>query len=185
MKSGRISGPSLKGRALRLLSQREHSRAELRRKLLPHALSESDRRFLASPAVGEPSLPDDPQAAAIVLVERVLDELQVAGWLSDARAAESLVSTKAARFGVARLRQMLSDRGVDREAASDALEQARRNELQRAAELWRRRFGEPAPDAPSRARQQRFLLSRGFAPAVVRQVTGGGHTAADDDPLAV
>ena len=31
--------PSLKGRALRLLGQREHSRAELERKLRQHALA--------------------------------------------------------------------------------------------------------------------------------------------------
>ena len=226
----RPPGPSLKGRALRYLSQREHSRAELRRKLLPFARAEAvgaaapsetaslargaaaagvsgiadlargagigrrghviaaatgqQDRTIAAVEVFEAGAPDEldevAAAEADARVERLLDELAAAGWLSDARAAESLVSTKASRFGASRLRRMLAERGVDREAADAALEQARATEFQRALEVWRRRFGEPATDAPGRARQQRFLLSRGFPAAIVRRITGG-DLGLDDD----
>lgn len=213
----RPSGPSLKGRALRYLSQREHSRAELKRKLLPFARAEAagvaDAAEAAAaagaadsagigdtgrqagvfrrgdPAVGDPGarghaveatgslraseLDEAAAADAATRVDRLLDELAAAGWLSDTRAAESLVSTKASRFGASRLRRMLAERGVEREAADAALEQARATEFQRALEVWRRRFGEPATDASGRARQQRFLLSRGFPAAIVRRITGG------------
>lgn len=176
------------------MSQREHSRAELQRKLLPHARAElagigdavgvasGDEGTNGHPAeTGDPTETGDPGEAAAARVGRLLDELAAAGWLSDARAAESLVSTKAPRFGAARLRRMLVERGVAREAADAALEQARATEFQRAFEVWRRRFGEPATDAPGRARQQRFLLSRGFPAAIVRRITGG-DTVFEDDP---
>ncbi len=175
MKSPGRAAPSLRGRALRHLSQREHSRAELRRKLLRHALADAAR----PPAhEGAPDATDAPDAESLPAeaaerVERLLDELAAAGWLSDTRAAESLVATKAARFGAVRLSRMLAERGIDREAAAAAMEQARTTELQRAAEVWRKRYGEQATNAADRARQQRFLLARGFSAAIVRQVTGG------------
>lgn len=172
MKSPGRPAPSLRGCALRHLSRREHSRAELRRKLLRHALADAARPAVDEGAAGAPDAGDLPADTA-EHVERLLDDLAAAGWLSDTRAAESLVATKAARFGAARLSRMLADRGIDREAADAAVEPARATEHQRAAEVWRKRFGEPATDAAGRARQQRFLLARGFSAAIVRQVTGG------------
>ena len=47
-------------------------------------------------------------------------------------------------------------------------------EVQRAREVWRRKFGEPAPDAAGRARQMRFLASRGFGTEAIRRVVSGG-----------
>lgn len=178
MKSPGRAAPSLRGRALRHLSQREHSRAELRRKLLRHALADAARPLAHEDAPGAPDAAYAPDAESLPAeaaerVERLLDELAAAGWLSDTRAAESLVATKAARFGALRLSRMLAERGIDREAAAAAMEQARTTELQRAAEVWRKRYGEQAANAADRARQQRFLLARGFSAAIVRQVTGG------------
>lgn len=150
----RPGAPSLKARALRYLAQREHSRAELARKLARHA-------------------EDTPEATAAQQVDAVLDALAAAGLLSDRRAAEALVGAKAPRLGALRLRELLRDRGVPDDEAADALESVRAGELARAQALWQRRFGAVAEDAAGRARQARFLAGRGFDAEVVRRVVRG------------
>ena len=86
---------SLKGRALRLLSQREHSRSELAAKLAPHAES-----------------PEELAALLDLLVEQ--------DWLSDKRAAQSLVHRRGPRLGAARLVRELRNRGVADELVREA-----------------------------------------------------------------
>lgn len=149
---------SLKARALRCLAQREHSRAELARKLAPHA-------------------EDRPEAPAAAQIDRVLDDLAARGLLDERRAAESVVATQARRFGGARLRQTLRTRGVPAEVAAAALAGVAGTELERAREVWRRRFGVVAADAAGRAKQARFLAGRGFGSDVILQVVRG----IDDD----
>ena len=139
--------PSLKGRALRLLSQREHSRLELERKLAPH---ETEPGQLA----------------------KALDELQARGFISEERVVESVVHRRAAKLGTARVKQELQAKGLSPEAMGEALEQLRSTELERAREVWARKFGEPATEPKEKARQIRFLVSRGFATEVVRKVVG-------------
>jgi regulatory protein len=140
---------SLKGRALRLLAGREHSRAELERKLAPH---ETEPGELA----------------------RALDDLQAKGFISEQRVVESVVHRRAARLGTGRVKQELQAKGVSPEAMAEALDALRRTEVERAREVWRRKFGEPAPDAAGRARQMRFLASRGFGTEAIRRVVSGG-----------
>jgi regulatory protein len=139
---------SLKGRALRLLGAREHSRAELERKLAAH---EEELGSLA----------------------RMLDELEAKGFLNEQRVVESLVHRRGARLGASRVRQELNSRGLPAQAVQDAVEQLRATELERAREVWRKKFGTPAVDAAGRAKQMRFLAGRGFAGDVIRRVVGG------------
>ncbi|GAB2727826.1 recombination regulator RecX [Comamonas sediminis] len=140
---------SLKGRALRYLAQREHSRAELQGKLAPHVEEDED-------------------------LAAILDELEAKGFISAERFVDSVIHTKAARYGASRVLQELRHKGVDAELIADARERLRSTELQRAREVWQRRFGTP-PDSPQeRARQMRFLASRGFGGDVVRKVLRGG-----------
>lgn len=140
---------SLKARALRSLARREHTRAELRRKLAPHEETEGQ-------------------------LDALLDALQAQGFLSDERAAASLVHRRAARLGTQRLRQELQAKGLDASTVDAALEGLGGTELERARVLWERKFGgAPAPDAAGRARQIRFLLARGFAADTVRRVVRG------------
>ncbi len=141
---------SLKGRALRLLSQREHSRLELERKLAEHAASPEE-------------------------LARVLDELEARGFISQARVIESVLHRCSPRFGAARIRQELAGKGLDAEAVSQALAGLKASEAERAHEVWQRKFGGQAPTDPKeRARQARFLLARGFAAEVVRRVVADG-----------
>ena len=138
---------SLKGRALRLLGQREHTRLELERKLA---------RYEEEPGT----------------LAQALDELQAKGYLDEQRAAESLVHRRAGRLGAARLRQEMQDRGLARELIEQVLAGLKDSELTRAREVWRRRFEALPVDAQERARQTRFLLTRGFSAEVVRRVMG-------------
>ena len=137
--------PSLTGRALRLLGQREHSRAELERKLVRYE--------------------EEPGSLA-----QVLDALTDKGYLSEERALQSLLHRRAADWGGARLRQQLLAQGLEGEAVRQALAELQDSEFARAQALWQRRFGAAPADARERARQSRFLLARGFAGAVVGQV---------------
>ena len=147
---------SLKGRGLQILSQREHSRSELRRKLLVHAQK------------------DEPEAgAAIEQVEAVLDWLQANRYLCEERFVESRVHARASRYGNLRIRQELAQHGVA--LTAEATQQLKDSELARAREVWSRKFGQPAADAAERARQMRFLAGRGFSSEVIhRAVQGAG-----------
>lgn len=142
--------PSLKGRALRLLSQREHSRLELERKLKP---------FEETP--GE--------------LAEVLDFLQAKDFINEQRVVESVVNNRSRKIGATRVRQELQAKGLPAEAIAEAVQEMRGTELARAREVWRKKFGEPPADQAARLKHLRFLVSRGFAPEVVRKVVSGSE----------
>jgi regulatory protein len=142
---------SLESRALALLARREFSRAELRARLIPHAQSEAE-------------------------IEALLDGLVRRKLLSDQRFVESLVRRRAGRYGIARIRHDLSAHQLEPEQLRQVLQTLSASEMERAREVWRKRFGEPAQTREERLRQMRFLSARGFAADVVRRVvTGAGE----------
>jgi regulatory protein len=149
-----LATPSVKGRALRYLAQREHSRAELERKL-GRVVEDTD------------ALSAQAQIAA------ALDELAAKDLQSEARAAASVLNGQGRRHGSRRLKQTLHTKGLAPELIASTLQQASLTELGRAQEVWRRRFGEIAADASSRAKQMRFLAGRGFDGDVIRRVVRG------------
>lgn len=189
---------SLKAQALALLARREHSRAELRTKLLAHAHKRAAHAAAAATAPasgwgsgwevdpfgesaacapsGDSAQEPDPDALAAE-VDEVLDWLQAQRYQSDERFIESRLNSRAPRLGLSRIRQELSRHGV--ELDSETVRTLRQNEVQRAREVWRKRFGQPPADPRERARQMRFLAARGFSGEVVRQVLGGGDEASD------
>jgi regulatory protein len=138
---------SLKGRALRALAAREHSRTELERKL---ASFETEPGELA----------------------KILDELTAKDFINEQRVADSLAYRRGAKLGTARVVQELKAKGVEASAVQDAATALKATELDRAREVWRKKFGAKATDA-DRLKQMRFLASRGFAPEVIRRVVGG------------
>ena len=138
---------TLRERALRLLARREHARLELSRKLAPHAESAE-------------------QLAAL------LDDLTARRLLSDERYVEMRLNARSARFGNARLAHELRTQGVAEELLGAALAGGE-DELTRARQVWQRKFGEAPTDAGERARQIRFLMSRGFSGETIRRVLRG------------
>ena len=144
------NGPSLKARALRLLALREHTRHELEQKLARH----------------------QPQADAL---RQALDELQSKGFISEERVVESVLYRRGSRLGAARVRQELKQKGVSAPALASALQRLQATEFERAYAVWQKKFNAVASNAPDRSKQARFLLTRGFAPEVVRRITHGDH----------
>ena len=140
----------LRERALRLLARREHSRAELVRKL--------DRAGFAR---------DD--------IAPLLDAFEAKNWLSDRRFAESYVADHRARTGSVKLAYDLRQRGVNDSVIESVLGDSRDSELDRAREVWQKKFGAAPVDAAEKARQMRFLQSRGFTPEVIRRAIADGN----------
>ena len=140
--------PSLKGRALRLLSQREHSRKELEQKLKPHE-----------------EMPGE--------LAEALDFLAAKDFINEKRVVESVVNRRSSKLGAARVRQELMAKGLPADDIAEAVEAMRGTELERALVVWRKKFGAPPSDASERGKQVRFLVSRGFADEVVRRVVAG------------
>lgn len=143
----RAGGRSLKARAVAYLSRREYSRLELQRKLLPHAEDPAD-------------------------LERVLDDLEREQWLSNERFARALVHRKAGRQGAALIVQELRRHGLPDEQLDAVRAQLLDTELERAREVWRKKFSTPPKDARDYARQYRFLASRGFSAGCLRRILG-------------
>jgi regulatory protein len=141
---------SLKSTALRLLATREHSRAELKRKLESKAEEGDD-------------------------VEAVLDRMAETGLQSDERFAESYVRSRATRLGSSRLQYELVKRGVTEEVAGSAMSEVLlEDELTRARGVWLKKFGQPPSGRQEWARQARFLQSRGFSAEIIRKLLRDG-----------
>jgi regulatory protein len=146
---------SLRARALQYLARREYSRAELRGKLLPHVQADADADF---------------EQASPVNLDALLDDLAARGWLSDARAATQLVHAKRSRFGTQRIIHELRQRGIAEELINAALPELKESELEAAHSVWQKKFGTAPQDEKEKAKQVRFLQSRGFAMDVVFKV---------------
>jgi regulatory protein len=132
----------LKVRALRYLARREHSRAELSRKLAPHAES----------------------AASL---ETVLSELAIKRQLSDERYAEVRTHWLSRKYGAAKIRQDLKAHGVA-EAVIDRVSSD--GDYERAKAILARKYREPARTREEKAKRARFLQSRGFSYEIIKRL---------------
>lgn len=146
---------SLKARALRLLGMREHSRAELAQKLARHVQEGDD-------------------------LGAVLDWLVAKDFLNEARAAEAIVHRQAARHGSTRVRQALRQKGVPEELIEASMADLERTELARAQAVWQRKFGTLPDTLQARAKQMRFMASRGFGGGVLEHIWRAERAAQDD-----
>ncbi|HEY5900649.1 MAG TPA: recombination regulator RecX [Burkholderiales bacterium] len=134
------SPSELKTRALRHLVRREHSRAELARKLAPHAQS--------------------PEA-----LDALLQELVAKKQLSDERYAETRAHVLSRKYGAARIRQDLKAHGV---ADIVAERVCGGDDLQKAKNILARKYRVPATTREEEAKRMRFLQSRGFSYDIIR-----------------
>lgn len=139
---------SLKARALRYLSMREHSRIELMRKLARYAKPDED-------------------------VNALLDFLESKGWLSQQRFSEAIVHSRLARFGNERILHELKNNNVASEIIQDVSTRLLDDEVSRACAVWARKFGTVAASALERAKQIRFLLQRGFSQKAIQAAVRG------------
>jgi regulatory protein len=116
-------------------------------------------------------------------VERSVTALVAAGQLDDARFVRLFVQDKRElkEWGRERIRRVLLERGVDRDLIEDGLaEDDSGGELERAAELLRRRFPSPPRDRRDRERALGILARKGYdvelALDAIAAHAGGTHT---------
>jgi regulatory protein len=152
----RPGATDVRAAALRLLARREYARAELELRLARRGAEPAD-------------------------IARVLDSLERDGYLSDARYAQALVAQRAGHLGQRAIARDLRERGIASDDAKAALSPlAERDEIADATALWQRRFGQPPADERERARQVRFLVSRGFSAATAFRVLRAAGARTDD-----
>lgn len=145
---------SLKARAVDLLSRREYSRLELKRRLAPFADSEAE-------------------------VDALLEQLAADHWQSDSRFAEAFANSRGQRYGSRRLAQEMRERGIDRDTIQSAL--AQQDDLATARAIWQRKFGRLPADQQERLKQMRFLASRGFGMDIIQRILRGASRDIDDE----
>ena len=153
--------PTLRTRALQYLSRREYSRAELAAKLRPYVEVEDEFEQLQP-----------------VDIDALLDDLTTSGWLSDERAVTQLLHARRPRFGTQRIEHELHQKGISEELIEKALPALKETELETARSVWQRKYAALPRDAKEKARQMRFLQSRGFSMDVIFKVL---RTSAVDD----
>ncbi len=144
---------SLRTRALQCLARREYSRAELAAKLRPFVQLEDDFEQIQPPDL-----------------DALLDDLVERGYLSDERAATQLLHARRHRFGLQRITHEMHQKGISEELIAAALPTLKDSELETARGVWSRKFGTLPHDAKEKARQVRFLQSRGFGFEVIFKV---------------
>ena len=149
--SSREPGPDTRARnsAMRLLARREHSRAELRGKLVGRGF-ENDS------------------------VEELLQGLEDQDFLSDERFAMSLIVSRAETgYGPKRIDLELRNRGVSEELAREVLAKAQVDWGRQVTDQAVRKFGsDPAQTFPEWARRARYLERRGFGQDAIRLAIG-------------
>jgi regulatory protein len=144
--------------AVRWLTRREYSRSELTQRLRQRGI-------------------------AVEEIERTLDELAAAGYLSDARYAQAVVAQRVGRFGKRAIVYALKERGITAADAQTALAPlAETDELADAQALWQRRFGVAPANDREKARQVRFLQARGYSLSTALRVLRAAGSREDRDP---
>ena len=141
-------GPSLKARAISLLSRRDQSRVELQRKLAPYS--------------------ESPEA-----IEAVIQALEIEDFFSETRFAQSFARRRGERYGVARVKQELNGHKLEAGLMETTVDVLKKSEFVRGYEVWSRRFDALATDSSARVKQQRFLAGRGFSMAVIARIIKG------------
>jgi len=143
--------------AVRWLARREYSRSELSQRLRQRGI-------------------------AVEEIERTLDELAAAGYLSDARYAQAVVAHRVGRFGKRAIVHALKERGITAADAQMALAPlAETDELADAQALWQRRFGVAPANDREKARQVRFLQARGYSLSTALRVLRAAGSREDNE----
>ncbi len=141
--------PDARDSALRLLSRREHSARELKRKLADRGVESAD-------------------------ADAAIEKLAGHGLQSDDRYAEQLIRTRIAQgYGPIRIQAELKMAGLAAEAISQALDAAECDWRELAAQVHAKKFRTGARGMAERNRQYRFLMARGFDGDQIRRVLKG------------
>ena len=147
---------SLRQRALNYLSRREYARAELLHKLSRYTEDQGE-------------------------VEILLDELAGKGWLSEQRFTEQLVHVRHGKYGSRMVAHELQEHGISEELINETRSKLKVRDYANAVEVWRKKFGEPPKNIKEKAKQVRFLQSRGFELGIILQVLKQSGAVIEED----
>ena len=138
--------PSLKSRALDFLARRDHSYRELYTKLTRYS--------------------DDLDAIC-----QILDDLVTKKFINDERFIESFVNSKSCKYGSLKIKHLLHDKVANNNLINQVIAEQNLDEVSTAYQIWQRKYRHQLPqDVAEKAKQIRFLLSRGFSMGIVNQV---------------
>lgn len=137
-----VSSPTeiqiIRQKALTLLARREHSRAELVRKLQQRGYDNE-------------------------LIKSVVEQLACEELLSEARFTASFVRLRVgAGYGPLRISEELRQRGISRLAIQKVLQELQFDWQQLLLNVWQKKFIYPPCSMKEQAQQVRYLLYRGF-----------------------
>ncbi len=136
---------SIKGRALSLLSVREHTRAELEKKLKRHEV--------------EPGS-----------LTEALDQLQRKGLISHQRVIESVLHQRAPKWGSLKIEYALKNKGLEPDAITEALLTLKSTEQARALAVWQQKYKQKSSSPQEEIKQIRFMVGRGFTTEIIHKV---------------
>ena len=134
--------------ALKMLARRDYSRTAFISKLIAGEFDEAD-------------------------VEAAADWCHEQGFLNESRFAESTSRRLGAKYGAQRVAHTLRQKGVSEDQVTAAISTLKESELVRASALWNRKFGKVAETSDEKSKQIRYLQSRGFSFAIVKQAITG------------
>jgi regulatory protein len=131
-------------KALRYLANREHSRLELKQKLLA-------------------------KACDIEIINAVLDDLAARDYQNDKRFAESYTRYRINKgYGTLYIRRVLQQRGVDNEIVTQVLADPEHDWFKLVCKVQQKRFNTIPNNPREYAKQVRFLQYRGFTQEQIR-----------------
>ena len=142
----------LKKRALYYLGKRDYSRVELGRKILTYSESLGIDK---------------------VDLELVLNELEEKDWLSDDRFSEQFVLSRKRKFGARKIAHELKLRGVNKSIIGRVLRDIKDDEFLLAKKIWEKKFNQIPITIDEKAKQIRFMQSRGIEVTIIHQILSG------------
>ncbi len=136
-------------RAMRILGMRDHSEQEFRRKLTAPVITKTG---------------PEPVDATEDDINNVVNWCYENRYLDDARFARQFIASRSRKgYGPARIRQELTQKGIDRETGEEAMRESDIDWIEIAREQAQRKYGDPLPAVfAEKVKVQRFLLYRGF-----------------------
>lgn len=134
-----MSSSKLRQTALDSLARREHSKFELKNKLLAKGFIDSD-------------------------IEEILQELAAKGLQSDARFVEAYVAMRSRRgFGPQRIRGELRERGINQELSDQFLDERDSSWFELIIAVREKKYGAEVPkDLGDKSKQMKYLYYKGF-----------------------
>lgn len=140
-------------RAIRVLSMRDHSEAELRRKMA-----------LAAQRAQLRGREDEEGGPTPEEIDRVVAWCHQNNFLDDERFTERFIASRCRKgYGPQRIRLELGQKGIERQRVDRAITACDIDWQARASEIAERKFGLPFPTTwPEKAKIQRYLQARGF-----------------------